>query len=188
MSLRLARHAANAVSALRVALVPAFLWCVWHAQRGGSGWAAVAVFAVAALSDFADGRLARRWGAESAVGRALDHGADIAFILAALVLYVWLGIAPWWVPASIAAAFAAYVADSVRRSAPRPVLIGSRIGHLGGICNYILVGILAVNDTLGFGWLSPSVVRAFFLLVPLYSAASIASRVWPVQRRAGDAA
>ncbi len=179
MSIRLARHAANAVSALRVALTPAFLWCVWRAQRGGSGWAAVGVFAVAAASDFADGRLARRWGAESAVGRALDHGADIAFILAALALYVWLGIAPWWVPASIAAAFAAYVADSLRRSAPRPVLIGSRIGHLGGICNYVLVGILAVNDTLGLGWLPTSVLRVLFALVLLYSAASIASRAWP---------
>jgi phosphatidylglycerophosphate synthase len=182
VSLRLARHAANAVSALRVALTPAFLWCVWRAHRGGSGWAAVGVFAVAALSDFADGQVARRWGAASTVGRALDHGADIAFILSALTLYVWLGVAPWWVPASIAAAFGAYVADSVRRSAPRPVLIGSRIGHLGGICNYVLVGVLAFNNTLGLEWLSPSVLRVLFALVPFYSAASIASRAFAARQ------
>ena len=159
-----------------MALTPAYAWSVLHAHRGGSGWGAVAVFTAVALSDFVDGRLARRFGAATAAGRTLDHAADIGFILASLALYVWLGDVPWWVPASIAVAFVAYVADSLRRSAPRPVLIGSRIGHVGGICNYVLVGIVTVNDTLGVGWLSASVMRALFVLVPLYSAASIVAR------------
>ena len=71
----LARHAANAVTALRIVLTPVFLWCVLAARDGGSGWPAAAVFAVVALSDFVDGRIARRLGAAGAAGQMLDHRA-----------------------------------------------------------------------------------------------------------------
>lgn len=184
MPASLTRHAANAVTVLRVALTPAFLWAVVRAHHGGSGWPATGVFAAVALSDFVDGRIARHFAAQSAAGQALDHAADIAFILAALGLYVGLGLVPWWVPAAAAAAFGVYVADSVRRSGPRPLLIGSRIGHVGGVCNYVLVGVLVGNDTLGLGWLPPSALRLLFLLVPVYSVASIATRFVPARRAA----
>jgi phosphatidylglycerophosphate synthase len=183
VSAPLTRHAANAVTVLRMALTPAFVWGVVWAQGGGSGWPAAAVFAVAALSDVLDGRVARRLGAESAGGRVLDHAADIVFILAALGLYTGLGLAPWWVPASVAAAFAVYVLDSLRRSGAQPALIGSRIGHIGGVCNYALIGVLVGNDTVGLGWLPPWGTRILFALVPIYSAASIATRVLSGRRR-----
>jgi phosphatidylglycerophosphate synthase len=107
----------------------------------------------------------------------LDHAADIAFILTAFGIYVRLGLAPWWVPASIAAAFAVYVIDSLWRSGGGRTLVGSRLGHLGGICNYAVIGVLVGNDTLGLGWLPRWLVQGVFLLVPLYSAASILSRL-----------
>lgn len=178
----LTRHAANAVTAMRVALTPAFLWSVLRVESGGSGWLAAAVFAAVALSDFLDGRVARRFGADSAGGRVLDHAADIAFILAALGLYTGLGVVPWWVPASVAAAFAVYVVDSLRRSGAQPSLIGSRIGHVGGVCNYALIGVLVGNDTVGLGWLPPWVMRGLFTLVPMYSVASIITRLRRGQR------
>jgi phosphatidylglycerophosphate synthase len=156
-----------------------FLWSVVRAQSGHTGRLAALLFAIVALSDFADGRIARRLGVESRNGRVLDHGADITFILAALGLYAGLGIAPWWVPAAIAAAFATYVIDSLRRSGARPSLIGSRIGHLGGICNYALVGVLIGNQTLALAWLPPAVMQALFALVPVYCAASILTRLIP---------
>jgi phosphatidylglycerophosphate synthase len=173
----LVRHAANAVTALRIALTPVFLWGVLRVEDGGSGWPAAAVFTVVALTDFVDGRIARRLGAESASGRVLDHAADIAFILASLGAYVGLGVVPWWVPASIVAAFAVYVVDSLRRSGVQPSLISSRIGHAGGVCNYALIGVLVGNDTVGLGWLPPWVMRLLFTLVPIYSAASILTRL-----------
>jgi phosphatidylglycerophosphate synthase len=175
----LARHAANATTALRIALTPVFLCSVVRAQAGGSGWPAAGLFALVAVSDFVDGRIARRLGAESRGGRVLDHAADIAFILAALGLYVRLTVVPWWVPASIAVAFATYVIDSLRRSGARPSLIGSRIGHLGGVCNYALIGVVVGNHTVGLGWLAPWMMQGLFALVPLYSAAAVWSRMVP---------
>jgi phosphatidylglycerophosphate synthase len=173
----LARQAANAVTVLRIALTPVFLWCVLRVEDRSSGWPAVAVFSLVALSDFVDGRIARRLQADSPGGRILDHGADITFILAALGVYMGIGIVPWWVPGSIAAAFAVYVVDSLRRGGAQPSLIGSRIGHLGGVCNYVLIGVLVGNDTLGLAWLPPWVMRLLFALVPMYCGASILTRL-----------
>lgn len=176
MPASLTRHAANAVTALRIALTPVFLYAVLRAEGHGSGWPAAALFTAVAVSDFADGRVARRFGTATAGGRVLDHAADIVFVLASLALYVALGAAPWWVPASIAAAFSAYVVDSLRRG-PRRSPIGSRIGHLGGVCNYALIGVLVGNDTVGLEWLSPWTMRLVFAAVPLYSAAAILARL-----------
>jgi phosphatidylglycerophosphate synthase len=173
----LTRHAANAVTALRLALTPVFVLAVLRGKDGHSGWPAAVVFGAVALSDFVDGRIARRLGADSRGGRVLDHAADIIFILTALALYVGLGLAPWWVPAAIAASFATYVIDSLRRGGATPSLIGSRIGHLGGVANYALIGVLVGNDTVGLHWLPPFLMHTLFALVPIYSGASIVTRV-----------
>lgn len=174
----LTRQAANAVTALRIGLTPLFVWSVWRTPSGGA-WEPAVLFGLIAVSDFVDGRIARRFGAQSDGGRVLDHAADITFILAAFGSYVALGIAPWWVPASIAAAFATYVVDSLLRSGPRPLLIGSRIGHLGGVANWTLIGVLVGNESVGLAWLPAWFLQLLFALVPLYCAASILSRVAP---------
>jgi len=168
----------NGISALRLFVTPLFAACVVAAQGASIvGWLGGVLFAVAAWSDVADGRLARRQGTSSERGRVLDHFADIAFILVALCTYVYVGIAPWWVPASIAAAFSVYVADSWVRTAPvRASLIGSRLGHAGGVANYVLIGVLVFNHSAGLQWLPRGLVQALFTLVPVYSGASIVTR------------
>jgi len=169
---------ANAVTAGRLIATPLFVVCVVRASGSlVAGWIAALLFAAVAWSDVADGRMARRRGTESDAGRVLDHVADIVFILVALGTYVYLGIAPWWVPASIATSFSVYVFDSLARSAPvKPTLIGSRIGHAGGVANYVLIGVLVFNESARLHVLPPQVVNGLCMLVPVYSAASIATR------------
>jgi CDP-diacylglycerol--glycerol-3-phosphate 3-phosphatidyltransferase len=184
---------ANAVTAARLIATPLFVLCAARADESfAAGWVAGLLFAVAAWSDVADGRMARHRGTASDRGRILDHFADIVFVLVALGTYVYLGIAPWWVPASVAASFSFYVADSWIRSAPvKPTLIGSRLGHAGGVANYVLIGVLVFNDSAGLHWLPAQVVDGLFLLVPVYSAASIAARFLgraePILKTAGGA-
>jgi CDP-diacylglycerol--glycerol-3-phosphate 3-phosphatidyltransferase len=172
---------ANLVTLLRIALTPLFVIAVWRAAHGASGWPAAAAFALIAASDFIDGRVARRLQVASPAGRVLDHGADISFLLVALTTYVVLGTAPWWVPASIAASFGVYVFDSIRRDPTRPQLVGSRLGHLGGIANYVLVGVLVGNVSVGLGWIPDGLMALLFAAVPLYCGASILSR-WRAAR------
>jgi CDP-diacylglycerol--glycerol-3-phosphate 3-phosphatidyltransferase len=52
----------------------------------GARWIAVAIFVAAAISDFFDGYLARRWEQQSSLGRMLDPIADK--VLVAVVLLV----------------------------------------------------------------------------------------------------
>jgi phosphatidylglycerophosphate synthase len=171
------RHAANAVTAVRVLLLPVMLGSIATHQR----ILAVLVFLVVAASDYFDGRIARHYGAESRAGRVFDHVADIAFILATLGLYVMLGVVPWWVPVSIGLSFAVYVSDSVLRSRGRggAQLVGSRVGHLGGVLNYTLIGILVFDQTAGLQWIPPALMAVFFFLVPIYSGAAILTRFLP---------
>lgn len=180
MSMRgMPANLADALTVARLIAAPLFVLCAVRSSDSFiAGWTAGLLFAVAAWSDVVDGRLARRRGTASERGRILDHFADIVFLLSALGTYAYLGIAPWWVPGSIAASFSFYVADSWIRTAPvRPTLIGSRIGHVGGVANYVLIGVLVFNESAGLHWLPAPVVSALFLLVPIYSGASVVARL-----------
>ena len=179
MQHRFRLHAANALTALRVLLTPVFAGALcWSGRALLVGILAGVVFAVVAASDVVDGRLARRWGSASAGGRTFDHLADIGFILTALVTYALLGIAPWWVPAAVAGSFAFYVFDSwSRASTVAPGLVGSQIGHVAGVLNYALVGVLVFNNTAGIHLLPEAVLSKLFWLVPIYSTLAVATRL-----------
>ncbi len=82
----------NALSALRLALVPVFFWLVLTRQ---DGWA-LAVLFVSGWTDYFDGVLARRLNQVSRLGQLLDPAADRLYILATLVGLGWRGIVPWW--------------------------------------------------------------------------------------------
>jgi phosphatidylglycerophosphate synthase len=175
---RLGPHAANALTAGRVLFTPVFVGLICAAPTTPVlGWLAVLVFAGIAASDVIDGRVARRWGSASRGGRTFDHLADITFILAALWTYERLGLVPWWVPASIAVSFAFYVIDSWSRPTARGSLIGSRVGHIGGVCNYVLIGVLVCNDSAAIRALSDATMHLLFCLVPTYSGLAMAMRL-----------
>jgi CDP-diacylglycerol--glycerol-3-phosphate 3-phosphatidyltransferase/cardiolipin synthase len=62
---------------------------VWLSS-GHRNLIATAVFAAAAITDWLDGYLARRWNQISAFGAFLDPVADKLMITAALIVLVWL--------------------------------------------------------------------------------------------------
>ena len=88
----------NLLSFLRLLGVPLFLWLllVPHAD----GWAFV-VLVLSAVSDWADGKLARLLNQYSKLGELLDPLADRLYLLATLVAFVIRGFIPWWVAALI---------------------------------------------------------------------------------------
>jgi CDP-diacylglycerol--glycerol-3-phosphate 3-phosphatidyltransferase len=80
-------HIPNALTILRLALIPVFVIALVTADDGYS-WAAAILFGVAGVSDQVDGWLARRWRVESEFGRVADPLADRLMIDAAVILLV----------------------------------------------------------------------------------------------------
>jgi CDP-diacylglycerol--glycerol-3-phosphate 3-phosphatidyltransferase len=77
----------NALTAARVALIPVI--CLLLFLPGlMAAWLALGLYAFAAVSDFFDGYLARKWQAGSAFGRMLDPIADKLLVAALLLCMV----------------------------------------------------------------------------------------------------
>ena len=89
----------NALTMLRLVLVPVFGWLLLH--DGGddptSRVAAFVVFVGATFTDYLDGALARRRGLVTTFGKIADPIADKALMGVALVGLSLLGELPWWV-------------------------------------------------------------------------------------------
>ena len=89
----------NALTVLRLLLVPVFAWLLL--REGGTDsasriWSAV-VFAFASFTDLVDGELARRRGQVTNFGKVADPIADKALTGTALVGLSYLGELPWWI-------------------------------------------------------------------------------------------
>jgi cardiolipin synthase len=86
----------NGLSVLRLFGVPLFLWLALGPKA--DGWAVI-VLMVAGLTDYLDGRIARRFNLASRLGELLDPAADRLYILATLVALTVRGIVPVWLAA-----------------------------------------------------------------------------------------
>ncbi|BCL75348.1 CDP-diacylglycerol--glycerol-3-phosphate 3-phosphatidyltransferase [Jeongeupia sp. HS-3] len=85
---------------LRVALIPVFVGLFYLPDVLVSlpmkNMIGASIFAFAALTDWFDGYLARRWNQTSSFGAFLDPVADKLMVAAALILLVEIGRAPAW--------------------------------------------------------------------------------------------
>jgi cardiolipin synthase (CMP-forming) len=88
----------NALSVLRLAGVPLFVWLLLGPHYDGY---AVLVLAVAGFTDWLDGKTARWLNQYSRLGELLDPAADRLYILATLAAFLIRGIVPWWVVAAL---------------------------------------------------------------------------------------
>jgi CDP-diacylglycerol---glycerol-3-phosphate 3-phosphatidyltransferase len=89
-----------ALTWLRIVMIPLFVGVYYlpasWLSMPAKNWLAMSIFAVAAITDWADGWLARRWGQTSAFGAFLDPVADKLMVVAALIVLVWLDRADAW--------------------------------------------------------------------------------------------
>jgi len=91
------RHVPNALTLLRFLLVPVLV--VLLARRSYD--AAFATFFVSALSDLADGVIARRWDSRTRFGAIADPVADKLTMLAVTLTLATQGLLPLWLVAAI---------------------------------------------------------------------------------------
>lgn len=92
----------NALTALRIVMVPLFVWALlsggtYGSQGIGLRWWAVTVFILAMITDWLDGHLARSRGLITSFGKIADPIADKLLTGAAFVVLSMLGELWWWV-------------------------------------------------------------------------------------------
>lgn len=85
----------NALTLLRLLLVPVFLWLLLE-NTPASRWWALAVFVVASYTDYLDGSLARKHNIVTNFGKLADPIADKFLTLGAFVVLSILGDLTWW--------------------------------------------------------------------------------------------
>jgi len=93
------RHIPNLISSIRILLVAPIALALAHERLA----AAIALFGVAAVSDAADGFLAKRYGWQSELGAVLDPAADKLLLATVFVTLTYLKLVPLWLTAAAVA-------------------------------------------------------------------------------------
>lgn len=87
----------NALTLLRAVAVPVFGWMLLaHAHEGSWRTVTTIVFMVAILTDFVDGKIARKYNLVTNFGKIGDSIADKALTGMAFIGLSILGELPWW--------------------------------------------------------------------------------------------
>ena len=90
----------NALTIGRILITPVMLYALMQGTSTGDAIAAV-IFAIASVTDFVDGYLARRADVISAFGKLMDPIADKFLVIGSLVVLVAEDRLVWWVAAVI---------------------------------------------------------------------------------------
>ena len=157
-------NVANALTVLRLLLVPVFIWLsLLPGDR--AGLAAVVVFVVAAFTDRLDGQLARSWGLVTSFGKIADPIADKALTLSAFVLLSINQRLWWWVTILIVVR---ELGITVMRffMLRRAVMAASRGGKIKTTLQMVgLVGLLTPWSTLLPAGLAAFLTKAAYVVV-----------------------
>ena len=124
---------ANKITMLRIVLIPVFLGLAYTGQMG----AALAVYLIACLSDFADGYIARHFNQITNFGKFMDPLADKMRVLAAMCFFVERGQMPGWAVAVVL--FREFAVSGLRLIAveQRRVIAAARSGKIKTGCTMV---------------------------------------------------
>jgi CDP-diacylglycerol--glycerol-3-phosphate 3-phosphatidyltransferase len=88
----------NLLTTIRIIVVPILAWLLFkeNAETDTNRIIAGTIFIVAALTDIADGTIARRWNLITNFGKIFDPIADKALIGVALIGLSYLNLLDWW--------------------------------------------------------------------------------------------
>jgi cardiolipin synthase len=171
---------ANALTLLRLGLIP-----IMGYYLADEAYAiAMPIFLVAALSDFADGYIARRFKLVSRLGAALDPVADKLNMLVATVLLAWQTLVPIWLAVAIVARDIIIVLGAlVYRLARGHLDIAPT--RLSKVNTFLEFAVLLLVMSTAAGWIESGIwMPTLFLIVFATVVASGAQYVWLWERKA----
>lgn len=132
----------NVLTLARILLVPVLVVALLDETNNGDILAAV-VFAIASVTDFVDGWLARSRGAITSFGKLMDPIADKLLVIAALVSLVSLGRLAAWVAMVI---IAREVAVTIARAQAPEVIAAANLGKAKTVLQIAAIFFLILLD------------------------------------------
>lgn len=176
------------LTTLRVVLIPVLVLIVYLPFNGHFQVAAL-LFAIASITDWLDGYLARRWNQTTALGAFLDPVADKLMVAVALVLLVeYIDNMYFTLPACViigreivVSALREWMAELGKRAQVAVSMIGKvKTGFQMGA----ILGFLAIQDTPWVGLLQPVCYVLLYLaaLLTLWSMLLYLRAAWSVMR------
>ncbi len=153
------RELPNKLTVLRICLVPVFMIVLWlptfveGASRTVCCLCAALIFAAASLTDFIDGKLARKYGLVSNFGKFMDPLADKFLIIGALLAAIPVYPAFEWalVLSLIIIVFRELAVSSMRlvaKNADGVVIAAALPGKIKTFSQCVFVLLLLLEDTL----------------------------------------
>ncbi len=136
----------NRLTILRVCLIPVFVVLVLLEKAfWWSNLAAVAVFLAACVTDFFDGRIARKYNLVTNFGKFMDPLADKLLVCSALICLVYLERIPTWVVILIVAR--EFIISGFRLVASEQgiVLAASKLAKVKTFVQMVMVVALVLN-------------------------------------------
>jgi len=167
------RSIPNALTIVRFAAIPVFVWLYLDAGEGAA-WGAGLFFAGASLTDQVDGYLARRWHVESRFGTIADPLADRLMIGTAVVLMAATGRIPVLAAAIVLARDLALVLG-YKLLAPRGLEL--EVTFLGKVATWILYAALGFLLVTREGTTWPLVILWIGIVLALAAGVQYALRV-----------
>lgn len=163
---------ASKITLARVALIPVFMVLLLLEYN----WIALIVFAVASLTDFVDGYIARHYNQVSDFGKFLDPLADKLLVTAAMLIFVQWGAMPAWaVMVVLAREFAVSGLRMVAATGGKVLAAG----WSGKVKTFATMVGLCVMMVLNYGWLNWT-VTGVIVATTLYSGVEYFVQNWNV--------
>jgi CDP-diacylglycerol--glycerol-3-phosphate 3-phosphatidyltransferase len=163
----------NVLTLARILLVPVLVVALLDETSNGDVLAAV-VFAIASVTDFVDGWLARSRGAITSFGKLMDPIADKLLVIAALVSLVSLERLAGWIAMVI---IAREVAVTIARAQAPEVIPAANLGKLKTVLQIAAIFFLILLDP------SPAWVDALMYLAVAVTVLSGATFFLDLKRR-----
>jgi len=138
----------NVLTAGRIALIPFLIYALALNTTDGDRVAAI-LFAIASVTDFVDGYLARRENAISSFGKLMDPIADKLLVICTLVVLCINDRLGWWVAAVIIIRELAVTLTRMRvRRAGGEVIAAAQMGKLKTVIQlWALLFVILFNPT-----------------------------------------
>ena len=163
---------ASKITLARVAMIPLFMIVL----LAGYNWAALIIFAIASLTDFVDGYIARHYNQTSDFGKFLDPLADKLLVTAAMLIFVqWNRMPAWAVMIVLAREFAVSGLRMVAATGGKVLAAG----FSGKVKTFSTMVGLCVMMAFAIGWIDWA-VTAVIVVTTLYSGVEYFVQNWNV--------